>query len=228
MHNLSKSYGSTKAVDGLSFTIHPGRVTGFLGANGAGKSTTMRMMLGLARPSTGHVLIDGVPYQHLTRPLTKVGALLETRSAHPGRRAYQHLRWLAQSNNIPASRVEAVLEEVGLQNEKSKRAKGFSLGMAQRLAIAAALLGDPPILLLDEPVNGLDPEGIIWIRELMKSLAAQGRTVFVSSHLLGEMANTAEHLIVIDHGRVLADTTVSAFIGESTSLEDAYLRVIQR
>ncbi len=228
VHDLSKTYGRTRAVDGLTFTVHPGRVTGFLGANGAGKSTTMRMMLGLDRPSTGQVLIDGAPYRQLSKPLTKVGALLETRSAHPGRRAHHHLLWLAQSNGLPASRVDDVLNQVGLQKEKRKRVKGFSLGMAQRLAIAAALLGDPPILLLDEPVNGLDPEGIIWIRELMKDLAAQGRTVFVSSHLLAEMAITAEHLIVIDHGRLLADTTVSAFIGESASLEEAYLRVISR
>ncbi|OLF12214.1 multidrug ABC transporter ATP-binding protein [Actinophytocola xinjiangensis] len=211
---LSKRYGSTVAVDGLSFTVRPGRVTGFLGPNGAGKSTTMRMMIGLDRPSGGSVRIDGRHYRDLDRPLRRVGALLEARSTHPGRGARAHLRWLAQTNGLPASRVGEVLEQVGLTAAAGRRAGGFSLGMAQRLGLAAALLGDPPVLLLDEPVNGLDPEGIVWLRSLVRDLAAQGRTVLVSSHLMAEMALTAEHLVVISRGRLLADTTVAEFVAE--------------
>ncbi|CAM4015059.1 ATP-binding cassette domain-containing protein [Kibdelosporangium persicum] len=219
---LTKRYGRTVAVDDLTFTVEPGRVTGFLGPNGAGKSTTMRMMLGLDRPDAGRVLIDGRPYRTFTEPLRRVGALLEARSAHGGRRCRDHLSWLAQTNRIPASRVDEVLDQVGLAGVAGKRVSGFSLGMHQRLGLAAALLGDPPVLLFDEPVNGLDPEGIVWLRNLMKGLAAEGRTVFVSSHLMSEMALTAEHLVVIGRGRLLADTSVERFIAENTQ---SYLRI---
>jgi ABC-2 type transport system ATP-binding protein len=222
VERLSKQYGRTVAVDDLSFTVKPGRVTGFLGPNGAGKSTTMRMMLDLDRPSAGRVLIDGRPYRTLTEPLRHVGALLESRSAHGGRRARHHLLWLAQTNRVPAARVDEVLELVGLAGVARKRVKGFSLGMTQRLGIAAALLGDPPVLLLDEPVNGLDPEGIVWLRTMLKDLAGQGRTVFVSSHLMSEMALTAEHLVVIGRGRLLADTTVERFIADNSQ---SYIRI---
>jgi ABC-2 type transport system ATP-binding protein len=222
VERLSKQYGRTVAVDDLSFTVKPGRVTGFLGPNGAGKSTTMRMMLDLDRPSAGRVLIAGQPYRTLTDPLRQVGALLESRSVHGGRRAHHHLLWLAQTNRIPARRVEEVLELVGLTSVRRKRVKGFSLGMTQRLGIAAALLGDPPVLMLDEPVNGLDPEGIVWLRTLLKDLAGQGRTVFVSSHLMSEMALTAEHLVVIGRGRLLADTTVDQFIAKNSR---SYVRI---
>jgi len=222
VEHLSKRYGRTVAVDDLSFTVKPGRVTGFLGPNGAGKSTTMRMMLGLDEPAAGRVLIDGRPYRTLTEPLRQVGALLEARSVHGGRRAHHHLRWLAQTNRIPAARVDEVLEQVGLTSVRGKRVKGFSLGMNQRLGLAAALLGDPPVLLFDEPVNGLDPEGIVWLRNLIKKLGAEGRTVFVSSHLMSEMAMTAEHLVVIGRGRLLADTTVERFIAENTQ---SYVRI---
>ncbi|WP_204071527.1 ABC transporter ATP-binding protein [Planotetraspora phitsanulokensis] len=208
VRNLSKRYGDKVAVDGLSFTVRPGRVTGFLGPNGAGKTTTMRMMLDLDRPTTGQVLIDGSRYRRLAEPLRRVGALLDANAVHGGRSAHDHLLWLAQSNRIPSTRVREVLELTGLESVAGRRAGGFSLGMAQRLGIAAALLGDPPVLLLDEPVNGLDPEGVLWIRTLMKGLAAEGRTVFVSSHLMSETALAAEHLIVIGRGRLLADTTV--------------------
>lgn len=216
VQNLSKRYGTTVAVDDLSFTVKPGQVTGFLGPNGAGKSTTMRMMLDLDRPTAGQVLIDGQHYQDLSEPLRRVGALLEAKAVHGGRRAYHHLLWLAQSNRIPKSRVSEVLEMVGLESVARKRAKGFSLGMTQRLGIAVALLGDPAVFLFDEPVNGLDPEGILWIRTFMKGLAAEGRTVFVSSHFMSEMALTADHLIVIGRGRLLADTTVRSFIDENS------------
>ena len=222
VQNLSKRYGRTVAVDGLSFTVRPGQVTGFLGPNGAGKSTTMRMMLDLDRPAAGQVLIDGRPYRQLPEPLRAVGALLEARSVHGGRRAYHHLLWLAQSNRIPKARVRQVLELAGLETVARKRAKGFSLGMTQRLGIAAAMLGDPPVLLFDEPVNGLDPQGISWIRNLMKGLAAEGRTVFVSSHLMSEMALTADHLIVIGRGRLLADTTMQGFIEANSR---SYVRI---
>ncbi|GAA3443389.1 hypothetical protein Pve01_28680 [Planomonospora venezuelensis] len=225
VRSLSKRYGSTVAVDGLSFTVRPGLVTGFLGPNGAGKSTTMRTMLGLDRPTAGEVLIGGAHYRRLPEPLRRVGALLEAGAVHGGRSAYHHLLWLARSNRIPARRVREVLELVGLESTAAKRTRGFSLGMVQRLGIAAALLGDPPVLVLDEPVNGLDPEGVLWIRNLMKGLAAEGRTVFVSSHLMSEMALTAEHLVVIGAGRLLADTTVREFVGGSASLEEAFMRV---
>ncbi|WP_433545630.1 ABC transporter ATP-binding protein [Streptomyces sp. CA-294286] len=209
---LTKRYGEKVAVHGLSFHVSPGIVTGFLGPNGAGKSTTMRMMLDLDRPTAGRVRIDGKRYTELREPLKYVGALLDAKALHGGRSAYHHLLCLAQSNGIPASRVGEVLDVVGLTAVAGKRSKNFSLGMGQRLGIAAALLGDPEILMFDEPVNGLDPEGIHWIRNLMKSLAAQGRTVFVSSHLMSEMALTADHLVVIGQGRLLADTSMAEFI----------------
>ncbi|MEV4477163.1 ABC transporter ATP-binding protein [Nonomuraea sp. NPDC049504] len=220
--NLSKRYGGTVAVDDLSFDVEPGRVTGFLGPNGAGKSTTMRMILGLDHPSGGSVLVDGKPYAELKHPLRKVGALLDAKAVHGGRSARNHLLAIAQSNGIPASRIDEVLEIVGLSGVAKRRVGGFSLGMAQRLGIAAALLGDPEILLFDEPVNGLDPDGILWIRTFMRRLAAEGRTVFVSSHLMSEMAQTAGHLIVIGKGRLIADTSVPEFIGRSSQ---GYVRV---
>jgi ABC-2 type transport system ATP-binding protein len=213
---LTKRYGRTVAVDDLSFTVQPGRVTGFLGPNGAGKSTTMRMILGLDRPTAGRVLIDGQPYGQLNRPLRTVGALLDAKWVHPNRSARAHLRWLAKSNGLPDERVGAVLEAVGLTQVAGKKAGGFSLGMAQRLGIAAALLGDPKVLLFDEPVNGLDPEGILWIRTFMQNLAAEGRTVLVSSHLLSEMALTASELVVIGKGKLITQSTTAEFIDRST------------
>ncbi|MEU3419283.1 ATP-binding cassette domain-containing protein [Streptomyces murinus] len=212
LDGLTKRYGEKVAVDGLTCTVRPGIVTGFLGPNGAGKSTTMRMILGLDHPTAGDVRIDGSRYEQLTDPLTRIGALLDAKAMHGGRSAYNHLLCLAQSNGIPRARVGEVLETVGLMAVARQKAKGFSYGMSQRLGIAAALLGDPRILMFDEPVNGLDPEGIHWIRNLMRSLAAQGRTVFVSSHLMSEMAQTADHLIVIGQGRLLADTSMADFI----------------
>ncbi|MHC5264238.1 ABC transporter ATP-binding protein [Streptomyces sp. UC4497] len=214
--NLTKRYGDKTAVNDLSFTVEPGRVTGFLGPNGAGKSTTMRLLLGLDRPDSGSATIDGVPYSELPRPMRAVGALLEARAVHTGRSAYDHLLCLAQTQGLGKKRVDAVVEQVGLGAVARKRAGGFSLGMGQRLGIAAALLGDPAALVLDEPVNGLDPEGIVWIRNLMKSLAAQGRAVLVSSHLMNEMAVTADHLIVIGRGRLVADCSTQEFIERST------------
>ncbi|MFB8419897.1 ABC transporter ATP-binding protein [Streptomyces albidoflavus] len=216
LSGLTKRYGERVAVNNLTFTVRPGIVTGFLGPNGAGKSTTMRMILGLDRPSAGDVRIDGQHYAQLHDPLRQIGALLDAKAMHGGRTAYNHLLCLAQSNGIPASRVTEVLDIVGLTPVARKRAKGFSLGMGQRLGIAGALLGDPRILMFDEPVNGLDPEGIHWIRNLMKSLAHQGRTVFVSSHLMSEMALTAEHLVVIGQGRLMADTSMADFIRENS------------
>ena len=213
---LTKHFGSTHAVEDLSFTVAPGAVTGFLGPNGAGKSTTMRMILGLDNPTSGQALIDGQSYAHLTKPLTKVGSLLDANWIHPNRSARSHLRFMAASNKIPTSRVDEVLEIVGLSSVAKKAAGKFSLGMKQRLGLAGALLGDPEVLLFDEPVNGLDPEGIFWIRTFMKNLATQGRTVFVSSHLLSEMALTADHLIVIGRGRLIADATTDEFIARST------------
>jgi ABC-2 type transport system ATP-binding protein len=213
---LTKRYGSTTAVDDLSFTVRPGVVTGFLGPNGAGKSTTMRMILGLDRPTRGTALVGGRPYGKLRDPLHRMGALLDAKDVHPGRTARAHLTALAQSNGIPTSRVSEVLEITGLSQVAKKRIKGFSLGMSQRLGIAATLLGDPDVLMFDEPVNGLDPEGIVWIRTFMRAMAAQGRTVFVSSHLMSEMALTADHLIVIGRGRLLADVPTSQFISDSS------------
>ncbi|MFF4157462.1 ABC transporter ATP-binding protein [Streptomyces sp. NPDC001678] len=216
LEGLTKHYGDVRAVDHLTFTVRPGIVTGFLGPNGAGKSTTMRMMLDLDNPSGGTVRIDGRHYRELHDPLRVVGALLDAKAMHGGRSAYNHLLCLAQSNGIPRARVREVLDTVGLTSVAGKRTKGFSLGMGQRLGIAAALLGDPRILMFDEPVNGLDPEGIHWIRNLMKSLATQGRTVFVSSHLMSEMALTADHLVVIGQGKLLADTSMADFIKENS------------
>jgi ABC-2 type transport system ATP-binding protein len=213
---LSKIYGDTVAVDDLSFTIQPGQVTGFLGPNGAGKSTTMRLILGLDRATSGRVTVNGSPYIAHRRPLTEVGALLEAKAFHGGRSAYNHLLSIAQSNHIGRKRIDEVLELVGLNSVATKRANGFSLGMGQRLGIATALLGDPSILILDEPVNGLDPEGILWIRTLLKHVAAQGKTVFVSSHLMSEMALTADHLIVIGRGRLIADASTAEVIQMSS------------
>lgn len=213
--NLVKHYGSTKAVDDLSFVVQPGIVTGFLGPNGSGKSTTMRMMIGLDHPDKGSVRIDGRAYAELKWPLREVGALLEAKAMHPGRSARNHLLALAASNKISRARVDEVLDLVGLGAVGTKRAGGFSLGMGQRLGIAAALLGDPDVLLFDEPVNGLDPEGIQWVRELLRSLAKQGKTVFVSSHLMSEMALTADHVIVIGRGRLLEDADIGTMIARA-------------
>jgi ABC-2 type transport system ATP-binding protein len=215
-HELTKRFGDKVAVDHLSFTVEPGRVTGFLGPNGAGKSTTMRLILGLDRPQSGTAMIGGLAYKQLGRPLRTVGALLEARSVHPGRTARNHLLFLAETQGFPARRVDEVLDLVGLRDAARKRVGGFSLGMAQRLGIAAAVLGDPLVLLLDEPANGLDPEGIRWVRTLMQQLAAEGRTVFVSSHLMSEMAVTADHLIVIGRGRLIADSSTQEFIQRSS------------
>jgi ABC-2 type transport system ATP-binding protein len=211
-HNLTKRYGETTAVSDLTFTVRPGIVTGFLGPNGSGKSTTMRLILGLDAPSEGEVKVNGKRYAEFPAPLHEVGALLEARSIHTGRSAYNHLLALAQTHGIPRSRVDELIELVGLESVAKKRAGQFSLGMGQRLGIAAALLGDPEVVMLDEPVNGLDPDGIRWVRGLMKELAAEGRTVFLSSHLMSEMALTADHLIVIGRGRVIADVSVQEFI----------------
>ncbi|MER5888316.1 ABC transporter ATP-binding protein [Streptomyces sp. NPDC001941] len=212
---LTKRYGDKTVVDRLGFTVRPGTVTGFLGPNGAGKSTTLRMLLGLDAPTHGRATVNGRPYAAHRAPLTEVGALLEARAVHPGRTARNHLLALAHTHGIPRSRVDAVLDLAGLTAVADRRVKGFSLGMGQRLGIAAALLGDPAAVVLDEPVNGLDPEGVLWIRTLLKSLAAEGRTVLVSSHLMSEMALTADHLVIIGRGRLLADTTVEAFVRDS-------------
>ncbi|MBZ8176526.1 ATP-binding cassette domain-containing protein [Corynebacterium sp. 3HC-13] len=212
VQGLTKQYGDVLAVDDLSFTVQPGIITGFLGPNGAGKSTTMRMILGLDTPTRGQALINGKPYQQIEKPLHQVGALLNANARHPNRSAYQHLRWVAQANGISKSRVDEVLSLVGLSEVAKKKAGGFSLGMGQRLGLAAAMLGDPDILMLDEPVNGLDPEGIRWVRQLLRHLAEEGRTVLVSSHLLSEMALTADHLVVIGRGKLIADTSTRNFI----------------
>ncbi|TQN44177.1 ABC-2 type transport system ATP-binding protein [Blastococcus colisei] len=220
--NLTKTYGDKPAVDGITFTVEPGRVTGFLGPNGAGKSTTMRMILGLDRPTAGSVTVNGHRYSDCAAPLREVGALLEARALHPGRSARDHLRWLAASNGVPRARVDEVLGLVGLDGVADKRVGTFSLGMGQRLGIAVALLGDPPVVVLDEPVNGLDPEGIRWVRNLARELAGQGRTVFISSHLMSEMALTADHLVVVGRGRILADCSMAEFIAEHAS---SYVRI---
>jgi len=213
---LTKRYGKTVAVDDLSFTVQAGRVTGFLGPNGAGKSTTMRMILGLDAPNAGNVRIDGKRYRELHQPLRTVGALLDAKWVHPNRSARAHLRWLAKSNKLSVKRVDEVLDLVGLTGVAGRRAGGFSLGMSQRLGIAAALLGDPQVLLFDEPVNGLDPEGILWIRRFMHRLADEGRTVFVSSHLLSEMALTAQELVVIGRGRLISQSSTEEFVAQAT------------
>jgi ABC-2 type transport system ATP-binding protein len=225
VRQLTKRYGATAAVDQLSFDVRPGVVTGFLGPNGSGKSTTMRLILGLDRADAGQARIGGRPYRDLRWPLREVGALLEAGAFHPGRPARAHLAALAAGNAIPRARVEEVLVLTGLEQVAGKRAGTFSLGMAQRLGIAAALLGDPGVLLLDEPVNGLDPEGIRWIRGLLRSLAAEGRAVLVSSHLISEMALMADHLVVIGRGRLLADTTAAELAARASTLEEAFLQL---
>jgi ABC-2 type transport system ATP-binding protein len=217
VRGLTKRYGDKIAVDNLTFTVEPGKVTGFLGPNGAGKSTTMRLILGLDHPSSGEAMVHGQRYQGLGYPMREMGALLEAKAVHGGRTAYNHLLCLAQTNDIPKRRVDEVLGLVGLTEVAKKRSKGFSLGMSQRLGIAAALLGDPQVLMFDEPVNGLDPEGIRWIRNLMQALAAEGRTVFVSSHLMSEMETTAQDIIVIGRGKLIAQTTIDEFITENST-----------
>ncbi len=213
---LTKSYGSKRAVDDVTFTVQPGQVTGFLGPNGAGKSTTMRVIMGLDRPSGGTATVNGVPYASLTSPLTTVGALLDAKAVHPGRSAYHHLLALAATHRIPRSRVAEVIGVTGLESVAGKRVGGFSLGMGQRLGIAAALLGDPEILIFDEPVNGLDPEGVLWVRNLARSLAHEGRTVFLSSHLMSEVALTANRVIIIGRGRVIADGPIEEILDEGS------------
>jgi ABC-2 type transport system ATP-binding protein len=215
IRQLVKRYGAKTAVDGLDFTVQPGVVTGFLGPNGAGKSTTMRLIVGLDAPTSGSATVGGRRYAEYRAPLQEVGTLLEARSVHPGRSAYGHLRALALTNNIPARRVDEVIALAGLESVARKRAGSYSLGMGQRLGVAAALLGDPEVIMLDEPVNGLDPEGVVWIRNLLTGLAAEGRTVLVSSHLMGEVALTATNLVIIGRGRLLADTTVAQFTTDS-------------
>jgi ABC-2 type transport system ATP-binding protein len=224
LENVTKRYGEKVAVDDLSFQVKPGIVTGFLGPNGAGKSTTMRLMLGLDAPTAGSVTVDGRSYLDLEAPLHEVGAMLEARAIHTGRSAYNHLLALAQTHGIGRARVSEVIDLVGLQDVARKRVGGFSLGMGQRLGVAAALLGDPQVLILDEPANGLDPEGILWIRTLLKRLAKEGRTVFLSSHLMAEMAQTAEHLVVIGRGRLIADTSVDEFVRRAST--GAAVRVV--
>jgi len=216
VRGLIKRYGTKVAVNDLSFDVEPGHVTGFLGPNGAGKTTTMRLILGLDYPDAGIVKIDGKQFASLANPMREVGALLDAKAVHGGRSAYNHLLCLAQTNNLPKRRVGEVLELVGLTEVARKRTKGFSLGMGQRLGIAGTLLGDPRVLMFDEPVNGLDPEGILWIRNLMKALAAEGRTVFVSSHIMSEMEHTADHLIVIGRGKLLASCTMAEFIASAS------------
>jgi ABC-2 type transport system ATP-binding protein len=213
---LRKRFGPTVALDGLSFTVQPGTVTGFVGPNGAGKSTTMRVILGLDTPEAGHALIGGRPYRSLRHPLCHLGALLDAAALQPGRTARNHLLWLAHSQGLAARRVDQVLEGAGLAAVARRRAGGYSLGMRQRLGIAAALLGDPPALMLDEPFNGLDPEGIVWMRGLLRSLAAQGRAILVSSHLMSQLEDTAGHLVVIGHGKVIADTSVAELLGAAS------------
>ena len=219
---LTKRYGAVTAVEGLTFTVPGGAVTGFLGPNGAGKSTTMRMILGLDAPSAGAVTVNGRPYVGYRRPLREVGALLDAKAVAGGRSARNHLRWLAASNGIARARVDEVLGQVGLASAADRRVGGFSLGMSQRLGIAAALLGDPPVLMFDEPVNGLDPEGVAWIRTLLKALAAEGRTVLLSSHLMSEMALTADRLVIIGRGRLIAQTSVAQLLAEGSG---NYVRV---
>jgi ABC-2 type transport system ATP-binding protein len=215
---LTKVFGRTRAVDGLTCTVEPGVVTGFLGPNGAGKTTTMRMILGLDQPTSGTATIDGKSYRELAEPLRHVGGLLDAKQTHPNRSVRAHLRWIAATHRLPVGRVDEVLDMVGLSTVAGKKAGTLSLGMSQRLGIAGALLGDPPVLLFDEPVNGLDPEGIRWVRTLMRTLAGEGRTVFVSSHLLAEMSNTADRLVVIGRGKLIASTTVTDFVGRADSV----------
>ncbi|SOE19273.1 ABC-2 type transport system ATP-binding protein [Streptomyces sp. OK228] len=225
--HLTKRFGRKVAVDDLTFEVQPARVTGFLGPNGAGKSTTIRAVLGLDTPDAGRALVDGVPYRQAEQPLRRVGALLDAGAVHPGRTARAHLAALAATNHIRRSRIEEVLALTGLADVAQRRIGTYSLGMKQRLGIAAALLGDPPVLIFDEPANGLDPEGIRWIRSLMRSLAGEGRTVLVSSHLMSEMALTVDHLLVIGRGRLFADVPITDFIPAGASLEDAYLNLTE-
>jgi ABC-2 type transport system ATP-binding protein len=220
---LRKRYGAAVALDGMTFAVRPGQVTGFVGPNGAGKSTTMRIVLGLDRADAGTALIGGRPYRALRRPLTEVGALLDPHALHPGRSGRNHLLWLARSQDLPVSRVDEVLGLVGLTTAARRRAGGYSLGMRQRLGVAAALLGDPPVLILDEPFNGLDPEGIIWIRDLLRDLAADDRAVLVASHLMSELQGLAGHLVIAGRGRVVADAPVPGLIDRFGTLEAAYL-----
>jgi ABC-2 type transport system ATP-binding protein len=227
VRELRKRYGPTTAVDGLSFTVDAGRVTGFVGPNGAGKSTTMRIILGLDRPDAGSALIGGLPYHRLANPLCQVGAMLDAGAVHPARTARDHLLWLAHAGGLPAARVGQVIEQVGLGSVARRAAGGFSLGMRQRLGIAAALIGDPPVLIFDEPVNGLDPEGVRWIRGLLGTLAREGRAVLVSSHLMSELEGTADHLVVIGRGRVIADRGVSDLL-DAASGGRVLLRTAER
>jgi ABC-2 type transport system ATP-binding protein len=222
--HLTKRYGAKVAVDDLTFTVKPGIVTGFLGPNGAGKSTTMRVIVGLDAPNAGHAVVNGKPYRALPAPLHEIGTLLEARAIHTGRSAYNHLLAMAQTHGIGRARVQEVIELVGLQDVARKRAGGFSLGMGQRLGIAAAMLGDPGVFILDEPANGLDPEGILWIRNLLKGLAAEGRTVFLSSHLMSEIAVTAEHVIVVGRGRLIADTSVAEIVAQASEGAAVHVR----
>jgi ABC-2 type transport system ATP-binding protein len=224
LQNVTKRYGDTLAVDDITFTVQPGIITGFLGPNGAGKSTTMRMIVGLDAPSSGEVRVNGAHYRDLSAPLHEIGAMLDAHAIHTGRSAYYHLLALAQTHGLPRTRVEEVIDLVGLRSVARHRAGGFSMGMGQRLGIAAALLGDPQTVVLDEPVNGLDPEGIKWIRTLLKRLAAEGRTVFLSSHLMSEMALTAERLVVLGRGRVLADTTVDEVVAQASADAAVHVR----
>lgn len=219
---LTKRYGSATAVDNVSFTVRPGAVTGFLGPNGAGKTTTLKMILGLTKPTAGTVSIGGTRYRDLARPWRVVGSMLDTQRAHPNRTAYQHLRWLALSNGMGTGRIGKVLSQVGLESAADTQVRAYSLGMSQRLGIAAALLGEPRVLLLDEPTNGLDPAGIVWVRNLLRELADDGRSVLVSSHQLSEVARTADHVVVIGRGKVLADSTLAEFTAGG-SLEEAFL-----
>jgi ABC-2 type transport system ATP-binding protein len=214
---LRKRFGTAMALDGMTFTVKPGQVTGFVGPNGAGKSTTMRVILGLDRPDAGTALISGRPYQSLQHPLRTVGSLLDASALQPSRTARNHLRWLAHSQGLPARRVDEVATQAGLDSVLKRKAGGYSLGMRQRLGIAAALLGDPPVLILDEPINGLDPEGIIWARHFLRSLAAEGRAVLVSSHLMSELQDTADHLVIVGRGKVLADTSVAALLATASA-----------
>ena len=227
VEGLRKRYGPTLALDGMSFAVTPGRVTGFVGPNGAGKTTTMRVILGLDAPDAGTALIGGRPYRSLPRPLCRLGSLLDASALQPSRTARNHLLWLAHSQGLDESRVDTVLARVGLASAARRRAGGFSLGMRQRLGIAAAMLGDPPALMLDEPFNGMDPEGIVWMRGLLRSLAGEGRAVLVSSHLLGEVQGLADHVVVVGRGRVVADGTVADLLAASgrANLEEAYLEL---
>ena len=227
VRELRKRYGPTTAVDGLSFTVGPGRVTGFVGPNGAGKSTTMRMILGLDRPDAGSALVGGLPYHRLPNPLCHVGAMLDAAAIHPARSARDHLLWLTHAGGLPVRRVDEVIDQVGLASVSRRPAGGFSLGMRQRLGIAAALIGDPPVLMFDEPVNGLDPEGVRWIRGLLAALAREGRAVLVSSHLMSELEGSADHLVVIGRGRLIADRSVPELLAAASG-DRVMLRTAER